>query len=203
MNYERSVKLLKIAKIEYVTPFLGLWITCSSWYKEKYEDTPFSTDRKYIDQIKKRSPIFHVFEKLMKDNDKEFLNYLLSFYTQLNTGVLVLRKKEEEQEKAFNYDKQIELKHENGKTEKIQVIFFKSKEKTEWNYEDYGEIKENELYYDKEYIDGLFSYTFEFIYIVRNNLVHTEKNIFDKEFLKILEASYNILYTLLDKVLEN
>jgi len=179
MHYK---KLFDKSEIEYITPFLKLWMAFNNWYKQ---DGNFRRDADAINHYKTEGRIKEEFLKLFLENSDEGIEFRIAIYEL----VLNIR----------NYN----LKYPNGDSVKYSDdLIYENRNKISgsnpiWISEDKKrfQIPDNRK-------EDLFSETLGIIYQVRSSLVHGDFDIENQYFLKLVEASYKILYPIMDRILE-
>jgi len=201
-------KLFKKSEIEYITPFLKLWMSFNSWYKKDLEsqkipifdkdgnikknddwtdkEKNIKTDAEAINYYKKYWKIKEEFLKLFDESSDLWIDFNISIFE------LVLNIK--------NYT----LEYSNWDPVCYQEnLIYENIDWRSWLNPIYvSEIKGRfQIPWDKK--EELFSQSLEVIYQVRSNLVHWSFDIENEYFLKLVEASYKILYPIIDRIFAN
>jgi hypothetical protein len=177
---EQYHKLFDKAEIEYITPFLKLWMSFNNWYKRDLPD--IKTDRKAIDEYKKSGKIKNEFLTIYNNSSDRGINFNYSLF-----GLILNLKNYElknHQENIISYSCIEENK--NGRNGNYHYISEQEKR---------FQILEE----DKELF---FQETLDIIYCIRSNLVHGSFDIENIYFQKIVESCYKILQPIMYKVLE-
>ena len=178
---EQYEKLFDKSEIEYITPFLKLWMSFNNWYKKNLEKV--NTDREAIDEYKKYGDIKNEFIRLLNgksDEDVKFQNALASFVKLI-------------QECSFDksqYPKNLFNRNPSEDTIKSQSLIPISTQNKEFYYSD---------------TDGerLYENTIELIYQVRCKLVHGDFDIDNQNFINLVENSYKMFYPIMNNILQN
>jgi len=180
VDLPKDFRLFQRAELEYITPFLKLWLAFNCWYKKDSEadNPPITTDRNAIDKYKQESRIKHYFFRFFNDTSdigKQFNKAL---------GNLAVESLDNYQLKNSSGNVVYSVLHKNPrvKNDKIQI----------GNSNYYLLITEKDLFYEE---------TMEIIYAVRCSLVHGDFDIDNKHFTNLVEASYRVLYPIMGKVL--
>lgn len=184
----KANRLFEKAELEYLTPFLKLWLSFNCWYKKDSEadSSPITTDSDAIKKYQKRGKIKHHFLRIFEEDS----NINKKFSEALHMLII-------------NTEENYELKDNNQKRVKYTCIYSNPNATI---------IKDNDLIKicslkDKYYIrnderDSFFADTLKIIYQIRCTLVHGDFDIDDSFFLELVESSYNILYPIMERVLE-
>ncbi len=177
---EQYQKLFDKAEIEYITPFLKLWMSFNNWYKQDLPDK-IKTDRGAIDEYKKQGKIKDEFLKIFDSSSDEGIkfNYAL-FELVLNLNNYELKNKRE----VVKYF----CIAENKDGRSGDFIYISEQEK---RFQILGNEKEK-----------FFKETLDIIYCIRTNLVHGSFDIENSYFQKVVESSYKILQPIMYKILE-
>ena len=178
---EQYNTLFESSKIEYITPFLKLWMSFNNWYKKEF---PWiASDAKAIKECKQEWSFKQSFMNLLwwrSAISNEFNSALSSFYENLQNYNL--------KDKDWN---SIQINH---------VIEWK-----DWrSRQDINYFKEGGRwqYFESEK-DILFEEFIDAIYQVRCNLVHWDFDLDNQYFTWLIKGSYNILYPILNNIFEN
>ncbi len=75
---EQYHKLFDRAEIEYITPFLKLWMSFNNWYKQDLPNV--KTDRKAIDEYQQQGKIKSEFLKIFDDSSDEGIKFNYSLF---------------------------------------------------------------------------------------------------------------------------
>ena len=173
--------LFESSKIEYITPFLKLWMSFNNWYKKEFQW--ITSDANAIRECKKEWNFKQSFMNLLwwrSGVSNEFNNALSSFYENLQ-----------------NYD----LKDKDWNIIQINHVM----EWKDWrSRQDINYFKEGGRwqYFESEK-DVLFEEFTDAIYQVRCNLVHWNFDLDNQYFIWLIKDSYNILYPILNNIFEN
>jgi hypothetical protein len=190
-------KLFDKSEIEYITPFLKLWMSFNAWYKQDFKDVKF--DSEAIAKYKKSGKIKDEFLRFFGLNAEvgiEFQNALHDLILNLKTYDLKKEKRNGIPE-PIDYN----LRNEDGNI--IGSIILENADRRggkEPVFISTDKKRFQILEGDKE---KFFEQTLEIIYQVRCNLVHGSFDIEDQYFLKLVESSYKILYPIMDRILQN
>ncbi len=181
VDLPKDFRLFQRAEIEYITPFLNLWLSFNCWYKKDSEaDTPpITTDRGAINKYKQESRIKHYFTRFFNDASnvgKQFNEAL---------GNLAVECLDNYQLTNNSGDITYSCLHKNPRVKNDKIKIGDS------NY--YLLTTQTDLFYEE---------TIEIIYAVRCSLIHGNFDIDNKHFTSLVESSYKILYPLIGKVLE-
>jgi hypothetical protein len=174
-------KLFDKSEIEYITPFLKLWMSFNNWYKQ---DLPFiRTDRNAINEYKNNGQIKKEFLRLLQgrsNTDERFQDALACFVknvTDCNYS-------------DFEYPSDLFTRNPSHRVIQNQSLVFIS-------------AHAKEFYYTSGDENRLYESTLEMIYQIRCKLVHGDFDIEDSLFIDFVEKSYRILYPIMDKILQN
>lgn len=174
-------KIFDKSEIEYITPFLKLWMSFNNWYKQDLEN--IRTDRNAINEYKSSGQIKNEFLKLLNgksNEDEKFQDALSYFVKNIN-------------ECSFqNFDYPTNLFYQNPVKKTIKnnsLVYISSNNK--------------EFYFSSGDESRLFEYTLELIYQIRCKLVHGDFDIEDQFFIDLVESSYRILYPIMNKIFTN
>lgn len=175
------VKLYEKSEIEYITPFLKLWMSFNNWYKATLPK--LRTDRDAINEFKTNGKIKTEFNRLLKGRsniDEKFQDALAQFVKTIN-------------ENTFP---QIEYPND---------LFSQNPSKTTITRNSLVYISPNikEFYYSDSDENRLFEFTLENIYQARCKLVHGDFDIQDSNFIDLIENSYRILQPIIFKIVQS
>jgi len=189
-------KLFDKSEIEYITPFLKLWMSFNNWYKQELPEVKFDSEAivKYKESGKIKDEFLRFFG-LNSEVGIEFQNALYDLILSLRSYDLRKEKRDGTSDsvnyKIIDYqgvesDLILENADRRGGKEPIYISTDKKR----------FQILEE----DKE---SFFRQTLEIIYQVRCNLVHGNFDIENQYFLKLVESSYKILYPIMNRILQN
>lgn len=179
-------KLFDKSEIEYITPFLKLWMSFNNWYKKDLSNTSIKTDRDAINNYKTQGEIKTNFLRLFEDSSELGIEFNIAIYE------LVLNIKNykllDRNDNPVDYERGLILENMDERS-RLNPIY----------------ISETKLRFqissDKKEI--LFSNSLEIIYQIRSSLVHGDFDIENLYFSRLVKASYNILYPIMDRILMN
>lgn len=174
-------KLFDKSEIEYITPFLKLWMAFNNWYKNDFPS--LRTDRDAINEYKREGSIKTEFLRLLqgRSNSDEKFQDALAFFVKNVT--------------ECNYDNFIYPEDLFTRSPSERVIQSRSLV--------FISPHAKEFYFTSGDESRLFEYTLEIIYQIRCKLVHGDFDIEDQLFIDFVEKSYRIFYPILNKILEN
>jgi hypothetical protein len=186
---DNATKFFQNSEIEYMTPFLKLWLSFNSWYKKEYRrDTSLRRDRDHIEKVKiDRNRFKTEFEYYLNSNDYSFFANIEKLLETLNNSQL----KKEDGTFIYRYpdsENLILLKNIHGISPQAFGRLVSSY------------LKKSDLLYFKNDIPLIYSFILEIIYQIRCNLVHGNLNIENENNLEIVKYSYLILYKVLEGV---
>lgn len=198
-------KLFDKSEIEYITPFLKLWMSFNNWYKQNLSTVlipiydqqgnvkknpdgtdktkNITTDAEAIKYYKTGGEVKSEFIRLLNSrspNDNPFQNGLSSFIKLI----------EELNNPDFQFSRDLFYKHPKQKTIDSKSLVYISP-------------TQQEYYYSSTDEDRLYEETLNLIYGIRCSLVHGNFDIEDRIFIGLVESSYKILYPIMDKILQN
>jgi hypothetical protein len=179
---EQYHKLFDKAEIEYITPFLKLWMSFNNWYKEDLKDTKIKTDRGAINEYKKNGKIKNEFMRMFDLSSDEGIKFNYTLF-----------------ELALNL-KNYELKNHKGDLIRY-VCIHENKDGRSGNLIYISEQGKRFQILDNEK-EVFFEETLDIIYCIRSNLVHGDFDVENEYFIKLVESSYKILQPIMHKVLE-
>lgn len=189
-------KLFDKAEIEYITPFLKLWMSFNNWYKQDLTDVKFDVEAiaKYKESGKIKDEFLRLFS-LNSDIGIEFQNALYDLI--LNLKIYDLKKeKRDGTSESVNY----KIKDEHGVELDLILENADRRGGKEPVFISPGKRRFQILEENKE---KFFEQTLEIIYQIRCNLVHGSFDIENTYFLKLVESAYKILYPIMDRILQN
>ena len=197
-------KLFDKSEIEYITPFLKLWMSFNNWYKKDLDgvrikvrdaegniktnpdgsdkEKDLKTDREAINEYKEQGAIKNEFIRLLNgrsNEDEKFQNALALFV------------KDVDECNFENFDYPNNLFSRNPAERTIQnnsLVFISSQYK--------------EFYFTSGDENRLYENTLEMIYQIRCKLVHGNFDIEDQLFINLVEKSYLILYPIMNRILQ-
>jgi len=190
-------KLFDKSEIEYITPFLKLWMSFNNWYKEDLEEVRFDAEaiKKYKESGKIKTEFLRFFD-LSSEVGIDFQNALYELILNLNNYELKKEKRDGTSE-IVDYNERNDDGHiigsmilENADRRGGKEPIFISSDKKRFQI----------LEEDKNLF---FEQTLEIIYQIRCNLVHGSFDIENQYFSKLVESSYKILYPIMDRILQN
>lgn len=177
-------KLFDKSEIEYITPFLKLWMSFNNWYKQDLEN--IRDDREAINKYKNQGQIKNEFLRLFEDSSDVGIELNIALYE------LVLN--------INNY----QLKYKNGDIVKYADDLILENADCRGGRDPIfiSEIKRR-FQIDRQDKELFFEQTLEIVYQVRCNLVHGSFDIENIYFQKLVESSYKILYPIMDRILQS
>ena len=172
-------KLFDKAEVEYITPFLKLWMAFNNWYKQ---DLPnIKKDRFAIDYYKKSGgKIGKEFIYLFSARADIGINFRIALDDLVEHYVKHPLQNDNDEE--INYSPGLLTQNEKG-------LSYLSTDKR--NYQ----ISEGDT-------DLFFRETLEIIYQIRCTLFHGNFDIENQDFIKIVESAYKIMYPIMDRIFE-
>lgn len=185
------------SQIDYFSSFVGLWLSCNSWYNFQYS---LNNDREHINKVKcdytKTNKLFKEFEKLFvgpvtKEQKSLFANIELLHYS-LNRKVL----KPQSLLKPLNFDNVlIDYSQKSDINAYTSLIIKTAKTMTGKLKKGVNGIDLGEIVFKND-SQSVFAGLFEIIYQVRCLLVHGEIEPTDDNH-EIVKYSYLILFDLM------
>lgn len=175
-------KLFDKSEIEYITPFLKLWMAFNNWYKQDLNDV--NTDRAAINEYKQQGLIKVEFLKLFSQNSDEGLSFQNALYeVVLNLKSYDLRDKNNTK---IEYSNGLILENagRQGGKQPIYISFDKKR-----------------FQIDEQKKELFFEETLEIIYQIRCSLVHGSFDIENPYFTKLVKSIYEILYPIMERIL--
>ena len=177
MNRYKS--LFDKAEVEYITPFLKLWMAFNNWYKHDLPE--IKTDRNAINKYKESGEIKETFKRFLSSKAETYrpfqealANFVTGSHESHELGI------------EIRWERDAEYLHRNpGKKEK------------EDNQLEYIAETNKEYFLSPGEKDYFFVDTLENIYQVRCALVHGDFDIENLHFIQLVENSYHILYTIM------
>ena len=181
----RYNSLFDKAEVEYITPFLKLWMAFNNWYKHDLPD--IKLDREAINEYKRSGEIKETFKRFLsskaqthKPFQEALANFVAGSYESHGLG------------KRVRWARDTEYLHENPSK--------KEKEDSELEY--IAETNQ-EYFLSPGEKDDFFADTLENIYQVRCALVHGDFDIENAYFLHLIENAYQILYAVMEHILNS
>ncbi len=177
-------KLFGKSEIEYITPFLKLWMSFNNWYKEDLEGV--NRDADAINSYKDTGKIKTEFLRLFDDTSDLGIEFNISLYEL----ILNLKNYPLEYPNGDSVGYEVNLIYENidGRSGLDPIYISETKRRFQ-------------IPSDKKEL--FFKNTLEVVYQVRCNLVHGSFDIENHYFLKLVEASYKILYPIMERILSS
>jgi len=197
-------KLFDKSEIEYITPFLKLWMSFNNWYKQdlssvfvkvydRHENVKknadgtdkeknITTDAEAIHYYKTGGQVKTEFIKLLNSrspNDEPFQNGLSSFVKLI----------QELSNPDFQFSTSLFYQNPALKTITANSLIYISPTQKEYYYSSVDE-------------DRLYEETLTLIYRIRCSLIHGDFDIEDRIFIGLVESSYKILYPIMDRILQ-
>ncbi len=197
-------KLFNKSEIEYITPFLKLWMSFNNWYKQDL----LSVLVKVIDQdgnVKKNIDGTDKEKKLTTDG--EAINFYKTGGSVKTEFLRLLQGRSNADEKfqdalarfvknvadcnydGFEYPSDLFARNPSERAIHSKSLVFIS-------------AHTKEFYFTSGDENRLFETTLELIYQIRCKLVHGDFDIEDEIFLDFVEKSYRILYPIMEKIFE-
>ena len=177
-------KLFSKSEIEYITPFLKLWMSFNNWYKQDLVGV--NRDADAINSYKESGKIKNEFLRSFNDTSESGIEFNISLY-----------------ELIFNL-RNYPLSYPNGDTVDYRenLIYENIDGRSGLNPIYISETKRRfQIPADKK--EEFFEDTLEIIYQIRCNLVHGSFDIENQYFAKLVESSYKILYPIMERILQN
>ena len=184
----KAEKLFQKAELEYITPFLKLWLAFNCWYKKDSEaDNPLiKTDAQAILKYKVGGKVKLHFLRFFEDTstDGKRFNEALKLF-------------------VLNAEETYELKDKDGNRVKYSLLIENPAARTITtdNLIQVGEGSKK-YFIRNDQKEDFFAETLQIIYQVRCCLVHGDFDIDNQFFLQLVENSYKIMYPIMERVLE-
>ncbi len=176
-------KLFDKSEIEYITPFLKLWMAFNSWYKKK---TQYNKDREAINYYKTTGEIKESFLEMLASRAARY-----SYFQQNVAEFVAIAHNNQHGVSNLKWNSRSEYLHINPPPKEIDD-----------NRHEYIS-EQNKIYYiSKGYKDDFFSDLLDNIYQVRCCLVHGDFDIENTYFVGLVRTSYSVLYPILEQVME-
>ncbi len=176
-------KLFDKSEIEYITPFLKLWMAFNNWYKEDLPEINF--DSEAIKHYKEKGKIKDEFLKYFSDTSDVGIEFNIALY-ELVLNIKNYRLKNKNGG-LVRYNNSLILENADSRGGKEPIFISETKRRFQIDRQ------------DKEIF---FKNTLEIIYQVRCNLVHGSFDIENLYFIKLVENSYKILYPIMNRILQ-
>lgn len=198
-------KLFNKSEIEYITPFLKLWMSFNNWYKQDLsgvlvkvydrdgnikknadgtdKEKNITTDVEAINYYKTGGKVKTEFIKLLNSrspNDEPFQNGLSSLVKLI----------QELNNPDFKFSTNLFYQNPAQKTITANSLIYISP-------------TQKEYYYSSGDEDRLYEETLTLIYGIRCSLIHGDFDIEDRIFIGLVENTYKILYPIMDRILQN
>lgn len=174
-------KLFDKSEVEFITPFLKLWMSFNNWYKQDLPNV--RTDKEAINEYKNQGHIKTEFLRLLNVRSIEgekFQDTLSSFVKNINDCDF----------DNFEYPTDLFTRNPTNTVVQSKSLVFISPHNKEFFFTSGDE-------------DRLFEKTLEIIYFIRCKLVHGDFDIDDPLFIDLVEKSYGILYPIMERILQN
>lgn len=189
-------KLFDKAEIEYITPFLKLWMSFNNWYKQDLPGVRFDTEA--ISQYKTTGKIKDEFLRFFSLNSEIGID----FQNALHDLVLNLKTYDLKKEKRDGTSESVNYRVKNSQGVEFDLIL-ENADRRGGKEPVYISTDKKRFQILEENKEKFFEQTLEIIYQVRCNLVHGSFDIENLFFLKMVECSYKILYPIMDRILQN
>ena len=180
-------KLFEKADVEYITPFLKIWMAFNNWYQ---------IDLKNQSSIKTDKDAINYYKKYGGKVGKEFMYFFdantlsgVDFGTALYDLITHLAKYPLQDKKGqqINYSSHlIKKEHQGGNQE--ELIYISAKQ---------GGLQVHKV--DRE---QFFQETLEIVYQIRSALVHGNFDIENQDFIRLVESVYKIMYPIMNRIFE-
>lgn len=184
----KADKLFQKAELEYITPFLKLWLAFNCWYKKDSEaDNPrIDTDAKAIEKYKTGGLIKHHFLRFLEDNSVDGKKF--------NESIKFL---------VLNTEENYELKNKDDDRVRYTNLIENPEART-ITTDNLIQVSEGgkKYYIRNDQKEDFFAETLKVIYTIRCSLVHGDFDIENQHFIQLVENSYKILYPIMERVLE-
>lgn len=176
-------KLFGKSEIEYITPFLKLWMAFNNWYKQDLQGVTKDSDA--INHYKTQGKIKDEFLRLFDDTSELGIEFNIAIYELiLNLKTYQLKY---DNGNPVKFDDNLILENVDGRSGLNPIYISETKRRFQ--------IPASEK-------ERLFSNSLEVIYQVRCSLVHGSFDIENAYFLKLVESSYKIMHPIIDRILE-
>lgn len=197
-------KLFEKSEIEYITPFLKLWMAFNARYKDDLKDVCI----KVLDQngnVKKNQDWTDK-EKPIK-TDSEAIGYYKTWGQVKTEFIRLLNSRspnDEPFQNALSYFIKLIQEQENNDLKYPSDLFYQNpaQQTIKKNSLLYISPTQKEYYYSSTDEDRLYEETLNLIYSIRCRLVHGDFDIEDQSFIGLVEYSYRILYPIMDIILQ-
>jgi len=183
---DNHVKLFERSEIEYITPFLKLWMSFNNYYKT---DLGLTSDRQAINSYKEDGKLLQDrFLELLDTRSEEAVVFQDALFgLMVNLSNVVFSSAVFDQGRPFPND--LVLENPDGRTYPNHTFFISQTHKR--------------FYIQPEDKGRLFKYVLEIIYQVRCRVVHGDFDLDDIYFIRLIENSYRILHPMMKRVIEN
>ncbi len=188
---DNANKLFQSSEIEYITPFLKLWLSFNSWYKKQYRrNTTIRTDRDHLEKIKIETNLFKTeFEYLLNSNNVEWLSHLEELLKGLNNSDLK------------KYETDLIYRHpDDDNAILLKDLFIQSFSESTFRARISSHVRKNDNLYFISSTEDVFKLVLELIYLVRCSLVHGSLSIDNQTNLDVVESAYHLLFEVLKGV---
>ncbi|OIO20918.1 hypothetical protein AUJ17_04365 [Candidatus Micrarchaeota archaeon CG1_02_47_40] len=184
----KADKLFQKAELEYITPFLKLWLAFNCWYKKDSEaDTPpIKTDAQAITKYKVSGKVKLYFLRFFEDTSTDGKNF--------NEAIRLF---------VLNAEENYEINDKDNNRVKYTILIENPASRT-ITTDSLIKVGEGSKKYfiRSDQKEDFFSETLQIIYHVRCCLVHGDFDIDDQYFIQLVESSYKIMYPIMERVLE-
>lgn len=202
---DQHKKLFDKSEIEYITPFLKLWMSFNSWYKKDLSGVKIKVFDK--DKNIKKDENGNNREKDIT-TDAEAINYYKTGGQIKKEFIKLLNSKSPKDELFQNgLATFVKLITEFGNQEcefSVDIFYQNPAKKTiDSGALVYISATQKEFYFSAGDEDRLYEETLVLIYKVRCYLIHGDFDIEDRIFIGLVENSYRILYPIMDRILQN
>lgn len=184
----KAEKLFEKAELEYITPFLRLWLAFNCWYKKDSEadDPPIKIDAQAIAKYKIGGKLKLHFLRFFEDASTEGKKF--------NEAIKLL---------VLNAEENYELKDKDSNRVKYSILIENPAPRVITTDNLIPVVEGGKKYYIRnDQKEDFFSETLQIIYAVRCCLVHGDFDIDNQYFIQLVECSYKIMYPIMERVLE-
>lgn len=199
-------KLFEKSEIEYITPFLKLWMAFNAWYKDDLVGITIPI-RDNNGNIKKNDDWTNM-EKPIK-TDADAINYYKTPWGQVKKTFIKLLTSRSPKDEPFqnalsSFVKLIQEWEIDNLKYPSNLFYQNPASKTiHANSLVYISPIQKEYYYSSSDEERFYEETLTLIYSIRCSLVHGDFDIEDKSFIGLIEYSYRILYPIMDIILQS
>ncbi len=179
---QQHEKLFGKSEVEYITPFLKLWMAFNSWYKKQIE---VKQDRQAINHYKVTGEIKEAFLAMLNSRAAKNANF-----QQAVAGFVDISIGDQHHVNDINWNTQSDYLHRSPSQKEINessLEFIADQNKT--------------YYISPEYKDDFFSDLLENIYQVRCSLVHGDFDIENQHFIDLVRCTYSLLYPVMESAM--